>query len=352
MALFSKSQQPLIGIDITETSVKVIQLSKNGTRFSVDHYAVEPLPLGAVNENIIKDVDKVSEVIRKAIKLSGTKSKWAAAAVADAHVISKMITMPAGLTEAELEAQVELEAPNYIPYPIDEVSLDFLDMGLVPNNNQAIQVLLTASRVENVEQRQTVLELAGLSAKIVDVEGLAVERAFHLIKDEIAAEPDSIIALFDLGATTTNLNVMVNGKMVYTREQAFGGKQLTDEIMRRFGLGQMEAEMAKRNGGLPESYDIEVLDPFIETVVQQISRLLQFFYAGTEYNKVDGIVLSGGTASLVGMVDRTEEQMGVKTILANPLNQMTLGKGVDAHQLAQVAPSLMIATGLALRGIE
>lgn len=352
MAFLSKSSQPLIGVDVTETSVKIIQLSKNGKRFSVDHYAVEPLPHGAVNENIIKDVDKVSEAIRRAVKISGSKSKWAAAAVADAHVISKIIIMPAGLTEFELEAQIELEAPNYIPYPIEEVSLDFLEQGFVPNNPEAIQVLLTASRIENVEQRQTVLELAGLSAKIVDIEGLAVERAFSLIKDDIAFEKDAVIALFDLGATTTNLNVIVNGKTIYTREQAFGGKQLTDEIMRRFGLNQADAENAKKTGGLPEKYEIEVLDPFLETVVQQISRLLQFFYAGSEYNKVDAIVLSGGTASLSGIVDRSEEQLGVKTILANPLNQMTLGKGVDAHQLAQVAPALMLATGLALRGIE
>jgi len=132
----------------------------------------------------------------------------------------------------------------------------------------------------------------------------------------------------------------------------FGGKQLTDEVMRRYGLTYEEAGLAKRQGGLPESYEVEVLEPFKEATVQQISRLLQFFYAGSEFNRVDQIVLAGGCAALPGLPEMVEEQLGVPTVVANPLAQMTLGPRVQAHALAQDAPALMIATGLALRSFD
>ncbi|MEL4017088.1 type IV pilus assembly protein PilM, partial [Dryocola clanedunensis] len=154
------------------------------------------------------------------------------------------------------------------------------------------------------------------------------------------------------GATMTTLNVLRGGRSLYSREQVFGGKQLTDEVMRRYGLTYEEAGLAKRQGGLPESYEMEVLEPFKEATVQQISRLLQFFYAGSEFNRVDHIVLAGGCAALTGLPDMVEEQLGVATVVANPLAQMTLGPKVQAHALAQDAPALMIATGLALRSFD
>jgi type IV pilus assembly protein PilM len=146
--------------------------------------------------------------------------------------------------------------------------------------------------------------------------------------------------------------VIRDGRSLYSREQVFGGKQLDDEIMRRYGLNLEEARLAKRQGGLPDSYRNEVLQPFREALVQQVSRLLQFFYAGSEFNRVDRIVLAGGTASTTGVAPMVEEQLGVPTTVANPLAQMTLGPRVQASALAQDAPSLMIAAGLALRNFD
>ena len=169
---------------------------------------------------------------------------------------------------------------------------------------------------------------------------------------QVTALFDGVVALVDIGATMTTLNVLRGGRSLYSREQVFGGKQLTDEIMRRYGLSYEEAGLAKRQGGLPESYEMEVLEPFKEATVQQISRLLQFFYAGSEFNRVDHIVLAGGCAVLGGLPEMVEEQLGVPTVVANPLAQMTLGPKVNAHALAQDAPALMIATGLALRSFD
>ncbi len=347
-----KSQSPLIGVDISSTAVKLLQLSRSGNRYRVDHYAVEPLPPNAVVEKNIVEVEAVGDAIKRAVAKSGAKGKFAAAAVAGQAVITKIIPMPGDLSEEELEAQVELEAVNYIPYPIEEVNLDFEVLGPMPGSPDMVQVLLAASRAENVELRQSALELGGLTAKVMDVEAFAIENAFALMASDLPVARDGLVALVDIGASVTTLSVLREGRSLYSREQMFGGKQLTDEVMRRYNLSYEQATQAKRQGGLPDGYEAEVLEPFKEASVQQISRLLQFFYAGSEFNRVDQIVLAGGSASIAGLPEMVEEQLGVPTVVANPLAQMTLGPRVQAHVLAKDAPALMIATGLALRSFD
>ena len=352
MGVITKSQPALVGVDISSTAVKLLQLSRSGNRYRVEHYAVEPLPPNAVVEKNIVEPEAVGEAIKRALARSGTRAKHAAAAVAGSAVITKVIPMAGDLDEEELEAQVELEAVNYIPYPLDEVSLDFEVLGAIPSNPDMVNVLLAASRTENVEARQAALEIGGLTARIVDIEAFAIENAFALLAGEAGGTQAGIVALVDIGASTTTLNILRDGRSIYTREQAFGGKQLTDEVMRRYGLGYDEANLAKRQGGLPDSYEEEVLIPFKEALVQQVGRLLQFFYAGSEFNRVDRIVLAGGCASIPRIADMVESQLGVPTLAANPLAHMTLGPRVQAHALAQDAPALMIACGLALRSFD
>ena len=352
MGLITKSQAPLVGVDISSTAVKLLQLSRNGDRYRVEHYAVEPLPPNAVVEQSIAEPEAVGDAIRRAMSRSGSKARFAAAAVAGSAVITKVIPMPADLDEDELEAQVELEAVNYIPYPIDEVNLDFEVLGPMPGNADMQQVLLAASRAENVDMRVSALELGGLKPRVMDVEAFAIENAYSLLASQLSLPRDALVALVDVGATMTTLSVLRNGRGIYTREQIFGGRHLTEEVMRRYSLSYEEAGLAKRQGGLPESYEVEVLAPFREALVQQISRLLQFFYAGSEFNRVDQVVLAGGCASIQGIAGMVEEQIGVRTTVANPLANMTLGPRVQAHALAQDAPALMIACGLALRSFD
>ena len=352
MGLFANNTTPMIGVDISSTAVKLLQLSQAGGRYRVEHYAVEPLPPNVVVEKNIVEVEAVGEAIKRALSRSGSRLKHAAAAVAGSAVITKVIPMQANLDGDELEDQVRVEAAQYIPYPIEEVSLDFEVLGPVKDNPEMIQVLLAATRSENVEVRQSALELGGLTAKVIDVEAFAMENAFKLIADQLSVPKDALVALVDVGATMTTLNVLRSQRSVYSREQVFGGKQLTDEIMRRYGLSYEEAGLAKRQGGLPESYEIEVLEPFKEALVQQLGRLLQFFYAGSEFNRVDQIVLAGGCASIAGIAEMVEEQIGVLTVVANPLANMSLSSRVQAQALAQDAPALMIACGLALRSFD
>jgi len=347
-----KKARPVIGLDISSTSVKLLELSRHGDRYRVETYAVKPLPPNAVVEKNINDQEAVAEVIRAMVKQSKTKLKYAAVAVAGSAVITKMIDLPAGLSDDAMETQISLEADQYIPFPLEEVAIDFEVQGISPRNPDQVEVLLAACRRENVEIRASVLQLSELIPEKVDIEAYSMERAFELISEQLEDQEGQVVAIIDIGATMTTLSVLVDGKTVYTREQLFGGKQLTEEIQRRYGLSREEAGLAKKQGGLPDDYESEVLAPFKEAVVQQVTRSLQFFFSASQYNDVDYIILAGGVASLEGLVGLIEEKLGTQTVVANPFARMSVSSRVNAVSLANDAPSLMIVTGLAMRSFD
>lgn len=352
MFVLGSQKPPILGIDISSTSVKVLEFSKSKDGYRVESYAVEPLPTNAVTEKTVQDVEAVGDSLRRAVKKSGTRAKHAALAVAGSSVITKKITMPANLNEDEMETQIQLEADQYIPYPLDEVNLDFEVLGEVRDSPDSVEVLLAASRSENVSTRTAVAELAGLTAKIVDVEAYTIENAYTLITDQIPDYGvDKITAVIDIGATMTSLNVIEDGKLVYTREQPFGGKQLTEEIMRRYGLSYEDAGRVKKEGGLPENYEPEVLEPFKLTMAQQVGRFLQFFYSSSEHEYVDYIALAGGCASIPGIADLVESNLGISTGVANPFASVKLAGRIAKQRIVSDGPSLMIACGLAMRGV-
>ncbi|MGV8841770.1 MAG: pilus assembly protein PilM [Pseudomonas sp.] len=353
LGLFNKKANTLLGIDISSTSIKLLQLSRSGGRYKVEAYAVEPLPLNAVVEKNIAELESVGQTLSRLLVKAKTGVKTAAVAVAGSAVITKMIEMEAGLTDDELENQLNLEADQYIPYPLEEVAIDFEVQGPSVRNPERVDVLLAACRKENVEVREAALALAGLTIKIVDVEAFALERAYELMAAQLGdGHAELTVALVDIGATMTTLSVLHNGRTLYTREQLFGGKQLTEEIQRRYGLSVEEAGRAKKKGGLPDDYDSEVLQPFKDAVVQQVSRSLQFFFATGQYNDVDYILLAGGTACLPDLDRLIQEKIGTPTVVANPFADMALSRNVNAGALASDAPALMIACGLAMRSFD
>ena len=353
--LFTKKASAVLGIDISSSSVKLLELSKQGERFRVESYSAEPLPANAVVEKNINDVEAVGEAIKRMLGKARTGVKQAAVAVSGAAVITKVIQMNGGLNEFEMEDQITLEADQYIPYPLDEVAIDFEVVGPSETNPDQVDVLLAACRKENVDVREDALEIAGLTAKVVDVEAYAVERAFTLLESQLENDgEEQVVAIVDIGATMTTLSVLVDGKTIYTREQLFGGKQLTEEIQRRYGLSHEEAGMAKKQGGqgLPDDYEMEVLAPFREAVVQQVARALQFFFGAAQYNAVDYVILAGGTASISNLAEMVEDKVGTTTLVANPFADMAVSSRVNASALSSDAPSLMIACGLAMRSFD
>ncbi|HEY8331088.1 MAG TPA: pilus assembly protein PilM [Pseudomonas sp.] len=353
LGLFNKTANTLLGIDISSTSVKLLELSRSGGRYKVEAYAVEPLPLNAVVEKNIAEIEGVGQALSRVLAKARTGARNVAVAVAGSAVITKTIEMDAGLSEDELENQLKVEADQYIPYPLEEVAIDFEVQGVSPRNPERAEVLLAACRKENVEVREAALALAGLTAKVVDVEAYALERAFALLEPRLVdGRHELTVAVVDVGATMTTLSVLHNGKTIYTREQLFGGKQLTEEIQRRYGLSFDEAGLAKKQGGLPDDYDSEVLLPFKEAVVQQVSRSLQFFFAAGQFSDVDCILLAGGTASLPDLDRMIQQKIGTPCVVANPFADMALNSKVNAAALASDAPSLMIACGLAMRSFD
>ena len=353
LGLFKKKSETLLGLDISSTSVKLLELSKASGRYRVEAYAVEALPPNAVVEKNISDVEGVGEAIKRLVARAKPSSKLAAVAVAGSAVITKTIEMDGALSDDELENQITVEADQYIPYPLDEVAIDFEVQGVSPRNPEQVEVLLAACRKENVELREAALDLGSLKARVVDIEAHAMKRAFELIKSQFGANSnDLVVAIIDIGATMTTLSVLAEDRSIYTREQLFGGKQLTEEIQRRYSLSFEEAGLAKKQGGLPDDYEAEVLQPFKEAVLQQVTRSLQFFFSSSQYDDVDYIVLAGGTASIEGLAEMIENKLGTPTVIANPFVDMSLASKVDADALANDAPAMMIACGLAMRSFD
>lgn len=353
MLLFKRKKPDLLGIDISTAAVKLLELVRSGSGFRVESYGVVPFPRDAMADKNIANIEAIGTAIRTAVKQSGTKLKHAAVAVPGSAVITKLISMPASLSEDELEAQIELEADQYIPYALDEVSLDFVVQGLNDKNSEMVDVLLVASRKENVGDRVAALESGGLKAEIVDVESYALENACLLITDQLPDRgDDQVIAIADVGATMTTLNVVHNHRIIYTREQGFGGRQLTEEIQRRYGLSEEEAGLAKKHGGLPDNYVPEVLEPFRVALGQQIGRSLQFFLSSGTHRSVEYVILAGGCASIPEIDHYVEETLGIPTLAANPFRNMTLAARVNQQNLAADAPALMTACGLALRSFD
>ena len=351
MSLLSKSKS-LVGLDITATSVKLLELKEvKKKELKVVSYTVEPLPANAVDEKNLQDVEAVGDAIRRAVKRSGTRTKNCAVAVPSAMVITKVIQMPSDLKDHEMEAQIQLEADQYIPYALEEVNLDFHVIGESPNAMGMVDVLLAASRSENVEDRTAAAEIGGMNVKVVDIEPYTMESAFSLISHQLPdAGEDQTVAILDIGASMTSLCVLRDQKLIYTREQPFGGKQLTEEIMRRYGLSYEDAGRVKRVGGLPDNYEPEVLEPFRDLMVQQANRFLQFFFSADKNDYVDQIVLAGGSTGIPGVAELIEQRIGTPTILADPFAEMSGASDIPQQRLLDDGPAMMIACGLAMRG--
>jgi type IV pilus assembly protein PilM len=345
---------PLFGMDISSSSVKMVELSDAGKgNPRVERYAIEALPKDAVLDGNITNLDAVVDSVQRGWKRMATRTKNVALALPTAAVITKKIIVQAGLRDEELEVQVETEANQYIPFALEEVNLDFQVIGPSPSGPEEMEVLIAASRKEKVEDRIAVAEASGLKAVVMDVESYATQAAFELIQQQFPDHgKDQNIALVDLGANVMNITVLRNDQTVYTREQAFGGSQLTQDIMRQYGMSQEEAEAAKRSGGLPENYEAEVLRPFMENAALEIQRAMQFFFTSTQYTSVEHVLLTGGSAVIPGLDEMVQSRTQINALVANPFANMAISPRVPLKKLVSDAPSLMVACGLAMRRFD
>ena len=341
----------MLGLDISSSSVKLVELGQNKAgNLVLERCAIVPLERGWITDGNIEKFEEVADAVRRLVKKSGTKTKNVAMALPPSAVITKKITLPGGMSDQELEMQVETEANQYIPFPLDEVSLDFCIVGPSAISGGDVDVLIAASRREKVQDIQGLAEAAGLKPVIVDVESYASRLATSRL---IANLPNkgigNIVALFEVGAQTTSMQVIRDDEVLYDRDQAFGGAQLTQLIVRQYGFSLEEAESKKRSGELPDDYDTSVLRPFVESMVQEIGRALQFFFTSTPHNKVDYVMLAGGSAALPGLTTAVTKHTTFACTLVNPFEGMEMGEGVRLKKITREAPSYLTSCGLALR---
>lgn len=353
-SLFTRGPAPLIGVDFSASSIKVVELAVGRqSAMRLERYAIEPIERGAVVDGNVDRHEAVADALLRALRKAGITTKQVAMALPSSSVITKRISLPADLTEDDYELQVETEASQYIPFAIDEVNLDFQVLGPSATAEDSVDVLLAASRKEKVDDRVMVAEMAGLKPVIVDVEPYAARISIdHIISQLPAGGEGKILAVFDVGQTATRLAVVYNGQTVFEREQPFGGNQLTQDIVRLYGLTAEEAEQKKRTGDLPDNYRTDLLAPFVEQGATDINRALQFFFTSTPYTRVDRILLAGGAAVTPGLAEAVAEKSSVPTEILSPFQGMEVSDSVLERQMRLDAPALLVSCGLAMRRFD
>lgn len=349
--LAGRKHPQMMGLDVSTSSVKLVELGQTASGDLVlERLASEPFEKGWIVDGQIEKFDEVADAVRRVVARSGSRNRQVVMAMPAASVITKRIVLPAGLREEEMEVQVEAEAHQYIPFSLDEVSLDFCVIG--PNANSAgdVDVLIAASRKDRVQDRQGLAEAAGLVPVVLDIEShasrLAIGRIIGSLPDK---GKDALVALFELGADTTSLKVLRDEELLYDRDQSFGGSQLTQLISRQYGFSYEEAEQKKLSGDLPDDYGPTLLTPFVDSLAHEIGRALQYFFTSTPHHKVHQVMLAGGTAAMPGLSDRVKEVTGFNCRVVNPFEGMKLGPAVREAKLKREAPSYLTACGLAMR---
>ncbi len=350
--LFGSAPPPLVGVDIGTSSVKLIQLSASGNSYRVEGFAIEPIPEGAVSEGMIAEPAQVADAVKKALQRGSFKVKACAMAVTGSAVITKVINLPSDLSEEEIEGQIEVEAGQYIPYPREEVSLDFEVLGPSPRNADLLEILLAASKTEHVDARREVSELAGLNVRVVDVEAYAIANAFRLVRKGAGIDESETLGVLNIGSTISTMIVLRGDRSIYSREHSFGGHQLIEECMRRYGMDAEQAAFLQRGEEPPAGFEDEVLEPFRQNVIQQISRALQFYSSSSDYSSINTLFITGGGASIPGLAEAVGNEVGISCEVADPLKDLRLSPKINARALDQARPSLTTACGLALRGFD
>ncbi len=349
MKLFTKKSKAVIGIDIGTHSIKLVELAGTKASPRVVAWAVVPLPAGAFSENAIANAELVAGALNEAMIKSGAKGDKAAVAVSSSHAITKVLGMPADIGELELEEQISIEALHFIPYPIDEVNLDFEIIGKSESNDEENDVLLVACRRSIVDDYIDLVESSSLELNYVDIDTYALERVYRS-QNSLGAQSDQPVAVFDIGSSSSHLMVMDGSRVLYSRHQNFGSTQLIKLIRKEYGVSADEAEEILSSAQPPGDFLTAVQEPFVEMLRQEVSRALQFFYSSSSYSNIDSVVLSGACCALVGLAGDLEVKLRAKVSVLNPI----AGANVQSRRdmIAPSAPALSVAYGLSLRGLS
>lgn len=348
MKLFGSKSRHVIGVDIGTHSIKLVELEGSTAKPRVVAWGVAPLPVGAFSENSIANAGLISEALNGLIIKSGARGENVAVSISSSHAITKILGMPSDISELEMEEQISIEALHFIPYPIDEVNIDFEVLGPSSINEQENDVLLVACRRSIVDDYIDLIEDSGLGLDYIDIDTYALERVYRS-QNNLNANSDQPIALFDIGSSSSHLLVLDDNRVLYSRHQNFGAAQLIKLIRKEYGVSADEAEEILHSSQPPGDFLTAAQEPFVEMLRQEISRALQFFYSSSAFSNIDSVVLSGACTSLNGLAGDLEVKMRNKVSVLNPVANAVVQMNRDT--IASVAPALSIAYGLSLRGL-
>ncbi|MFM5464754.1 type IV pilus assembly protein PilM [Aeromonas simiae] len=334
---------PLVGVDFGSHTIKAVSLTGREGKFFIDALANVATPKGVFVDYQLQDIERVVHAL-KALKRSLPSSDYASVSVTGSHVITKVLSLDASLSEADLHEQVMLEAEQLIPFPLDEISLDYESLGPNPSDPERQDVLLSAARTESISGRVSALAEAGWTAKVMDVGVHALGRGVLACCPELA-DSTHATGIVDIGSGSLTFAVLVRGEVIHSRWQNFGGDQLTQAVASFYTMSQEEAELAKCSHSLPHTFAEEVVPGYVVSLIQQVKRNIQLFCSASNFRELSGLVLTGGGSVLSGLPMQLADELNLEVIHPDPIALFRHPKlAIDEH-----GARYMTALGLALR---
>ena len=339
--LLGAAQPPLLGVDIGSDAVRVVELSMGRSGVQLEHFACEALPPGALRDGGMADFEAVAGALCRALKNSGSRTRTAALALPSGAAITSTVSLPAGLAEDELEAQVEAEASQGMPFAMDELRVDFAILGESASAPDTLDVLVAAARREKIDERLALAEAAGLQAVAVDIESAAVVAAVNAAQARSGAPQPRRTAFYQVRSDSACLVVMEGERLLYEREHAVGSQKLGHERGRDTRLPQTHANLAHGDApAQPSAFD---------DLAHGLARALQLFFASTPHGSVDQVLLAAPAGLARELAIAAAKRVQAPLAMLDPFVGMRLAPGLGASRPAAEASSSVVACGLALR---
>jgi type IV pilus assembly protein PilM len=350
--MLKRGKTSMVGVDIGSSSVKAVELQGKGSDLQLLNLGFETLQADSVVDGQIMELNAVSNAISSIFNEHKIKTTKVAAGVNGHSVIVKNIVLPQ-MTEEELQESFAWHAEEHIPFDISDVNLDYHVMNRA---DDAIHVLLAACKRDKVANLKQAIQLAGKQPLVVDVDAFALQNCYELNYDP---QPGHVVALLNIGASTTNINILNGVRSVFTRDATFGGNQYTSLLQKEMGLTFDQAEAVKRGMPLPEGIEQRDTAPILDTVSDilalEIQKTMDFYRATVEEGEsaVEKILVSGGGSKLKGLVEFLSKRFEVPVEMFDPFRKIKVdARGFDPEYMREIVPEMAIAVGLALRGVD
>ena len=339
----------MIGLDIGTRFIKAVVLEKSGEQYTLQALACEPITGNAFAERDIKDFEAVSHALKKVKLALKSKNKQVAIAVSGSTVLNKIVYMDPGQTDHELESQIELEADSLIPYPLDEVYIDFEEVADSETANNKVEVLLSAVHKELVDRRITLLGEVGYEAKIVDIESYALASA---VSSFVSQEQDEISCCINVGASHLQMCAIKNGQVIYTKDHNFGMDALIQDLTVLYSQERSQIEQQLTDGTLPEAWKQDAYPMFLANLQQNINKAIQLYMSATKQARPTSLLICGGAGHLMALPEDLTADLGIEVTFFNPFADMATADSINQGDLEHVSGQLIIAAGLASRSFQ